>query len=243
MKKLILTLLFTFIPGIVFPQAKKGLLEITPYVRFDKYPQFSYVIQERPTTDYVDIKGSSFGINVMYKIPISKSLFIKPGIGYYKYSFDDIKKENTLFGKSVARDINYISPVYILFYTDKYWYHSIAFNMGIEETLYQNKTFELNAGLNLCNYFTFSQYYHLRYNPAGGQDFKKKRRDYFGTSIAATINPIKKLGKVCIGPSLIIPVYDSWKTDQTFQEESNSGTRNKWLNGIGVGITIQYALP
>lgn len=93
------------------------------------------------------MKGTSLGINVAYKIPISKSFFLKPGFGYYKYSFNHIRRENTLFGKSDVRNIKFTSPLFIPFYTDKYWYNSIAANIGFEKLFILEPILELSQAL------------------------------------------------------------------------------------------------
>ena len=235
---------FFILPTFALAQKQIRQIEINPFVRFDKYPQFSYVLGGRPNTDYVNIKGTSFGINVTYKIPIANSFFLRPGIGYYKYSFSDIKRENTSFGKSNSRDINFVSPLLFPFYTDKYWYNSVAANFGFEKVFFLKDNFQIITGLNINNFFTFSQYYHLTLNPNPdkNQDYKKKEKGYFGSSATLNINFVKKFKQISIGPSLILPVFDTWKTDATFQEETNSGTRSKWFKGIGFGISCNYSL-
>ncbi len=227
--------------NFVFSQKKYGEIEISPFVRFDNYPQISYNYMGRASTDYLKLKGKSFGVSLAYKIPISKSLFFRPAIGYYRYTFDDIKRENNTFGKTNSRDINYPSPLYILFYTDKYWYNCILANVGIEKKFIQSKFFQINASINLCNYLSFSQYYHLIFNPDNGsQNYKKGTKKYFGTTALTIVNPVVKLNNIQFGPSLMLPVFDIWETDKTFGEESNA--RTKWLRGIGVGFTCSYLL-
>lgn len=217
-------------------------IEINPYIRFDSHPEFSYVLNGRPSTDYVKIKGTSFGLNLAYKIPLTKSIFLNPGIGYYRYSFNNIKKENTLFGKSDGRDINFISPLLISFYTNKYWYNTIALNIGVEKIFDFKRNIQVVTGLNINNYFTISQYYHLSFNPQGSQDYRKNNKRYFASSINLNASILKKIRRINIGPSLILPVFDIWKTDYAFPEETNSTSRNKWLRGIGLGISCNYSL-
>ena len=53
-----------FIINIVLAQNQNRQIEINPYIRIDKYPQFSYVLRGRPSTDYINMKGTSFGINI-----------------------------------------------------------------------------------------------------------------------------------------------------------------------------------
>lgn len=244
-RRLIFIISFSIISDFAFAQKKTTQIEINPFVRIDKYPQFLYVLSGRPSTDYVNIKGTSFGLNLAYKIPITRSVLLKPGIGYYKYSFNDIKKVNTLFGKSNAKDIGFVSPLYIPFFTDKYRYNCIAANLGIEKLVIWKNDFQLYAGINLNNYYTYLQYYHITYkNPDNpiNNDYKLKNGRYFGFSANLNASLLKEFGKFNLGPTIILPVFDIWKTDKTFPEETNSGTRRKWLNGIGLGISFNYLL-
>jgi hypothetical protein len=47
--------------------------------------------------------------------------------------------------------------------------------------------------------------------------------------------------KMKIGPVLILPVFDAWKKDDVFREES-SAYRNKWFKGIGLGVSCNFLL-
>ena len=242
MTRLIFILSFSIISNFGLAQKKTTQIEIEPFIRFDKYPQFSYVLNGRPSTDYVNIKGTSFGLNLAYKIPITKSVLLKPGIGYYQYSFNNIKKENTLFGKSTARDISFVSPVYIPFLTNKYRYNTITANIGFENFFNCKKNIQIVTGVNWNNYYSVSEYYHLVYNPTGSKDYRKNNKRYFGSSVYINVSLLKKFQKIRIGPSLILPVFDNWKMDETFPEEKNTASRSKWSNGIGLGISFNYSL-
>lgn len=245
MTRLIFIAFFATLSNFLIAQKQTPQIEINPYVRFDSYPEFSYVLDGRPSIDYVKIKGTSFGLNLAYKIPIKKSILLNPGIGYYKYSFNNIKKENTQFGKSDVRNINFPSPLLIPFFTDKYWYNTIAVNIGIEKLFICKNDLQVATGINLSNHYTYSQHYHITYNNSDNpinNDYTLKNGRYFGFSANLNASLLKRFGKFNLGPSLILPVFDTWKTDETFPEEKNSGSRSKWLNGIGLGISCNYSL-
>lgn len=245
MTRLIFIVFFSFASTFVLAQKQKTQIEINPYVRFDRYHEFSYVLNGRPSVDYVKIKGTSFGLNLFYKIPIAKSILLKPGIGYYKYSFNNIKKENTQFGMSDSRNINFPSALLIPFFTDKYWYNTIAINIGIEKLFICKNDLQVATGINLSNHFTYSQHYHITYNNSDNpidNDYSLKNGRYFGFSAILNASLLKRFGKFNLGPSLILPVFDTWKTDETFPEETNSSSRNKWLGGIGLGISCNYSI-
>lgn len=228
-----------------FTQRQSSEIEINPYFRWDNYPEFSYVLNGRPSTDYVKINSPSWGISALYKYPVRNRLFLKAGIGYYKYSFSKIRKTNTQFGEATARNIDYYSgpiAVSVAYVTDKYWYNTMSADIGMENSFSLKKNVQIAIALDLNNYFTFSQYYHLSYNPAGSQDYKKNNKRYFGASITISTSLLQKFNRVSIGPSIIIPAWDLWKTDATFPEETDTGSRRKWLHGIGIGISCNYSL-
>lgn len=140
--QLIFFISFSILSNFAKSQEQVRQIELTPFVRIDKFPQFSYV-WGRPSTDYVNIKGISFVFNLAYKIPVTKSVLLKPGIGYYKYSFNNIKKVNTLSGQSNVRDIGFVSPVYILFFTNKYSYNTVVQILELKRLLITKAVFKL----------------------------------------------------------------------------------------------------
>lgn len=242
MTRLIFLLFFSVFSKTGLTQKRTPQIAITPFVRFDKYPQFSKVFNGPASIDYVNMQGASLGIDLAYKLPITKSVLLEPAIGYYAYTFDNMVKQNTRFGKSSGRDINIISPVYIPFFTNKYRYSTIMANIGFERFFNIKKNVRIAAGINWNNYYAVSEYYHLVYNPEGSKDYRKNNKRYFGHSFNVEISLLKKFKKMGISPSLILPVFDNWKTDEIFPEETNSGSRSKWLSGIGLGISFDYSL-
>jgi hypothetical protein len=217
-------------------------LEIFPYYRHDVYPQFSYQLGDRPSVDYVNLKGSSWGIDVNYIIPIQSTLKLKIGTGYYRYSFNDIKKNNTQFGESTGRNINVYTDLFIPYFTDKYYYNSITGNVALLKDFKLSPSSFISSSIGIKNYFTFNRTYHLTRNPAGSDKFKTNRLNYFGTSAYIGIGYFQKFSRISIGPNLIIPVYDTWRTDNVFPNETSTDMRNKWFLGIGGGIACYLSL-
>lgn len=168
---------------------------------------------------------------------------MRTGLGYYKYAFNKINRRNTSFGNSVTREINYPSPLLIAFLTDKYWYHTIDVTVGLERQFNFKNGFRVRLAGDLKNYFTYSQYYQLSYNPGGSVDYNKNAFKYFATSVVAKIDLAKNIGdQLSLGPSLSLPVFDIWKTDDTFPEETGKGNRSKISMGIGIGLSFSYYL-
>lgn len=225
-------------------QKQKAQVEINPYVRWDSYPKFLYSINS-VTTNTVKINGTSWGINAAYKFPIHNKLYLKAGLGYYKYSFNNIKSNNSLFGKGDARVIGFPSPLYIIFTSNKYWYNTISINLGIEEKIELKKNVQAVCGLEVNNYITYSQYYRISQQyPTGPSKHKYfgKNERYFGFSANLNASLLKDFGRLNLGPSIILPVFNKWRTDNIFPSETNSGSRHNWFGGIGVGISFNYSL-
>ncbi len=223
-------------------QISRGAFEVKPFMRIDWYPSFSYRIN--PVTDNkVKIRGASYGISANYKYPIKK-VNLNIGLGYYKYAFNNINQENSLFGNNNKRTIEYtpLGPIApsITYATDKYWYHSISISLGVQKNFDLQKDWKLSAGIYLSNYFTFSQSYHIR-------DFwhKTQRLRYFGFSSSMELGFIKKMKTFSAGPVLILPLFDLWKQDDNFPKnenelERNNATRDKLFTGIGFGFSVRF---
>jgi hypothetical protein len=237
----ILMVLSVFFFNTAISQNPSSSIEIEPYYRIDWYPEFSFVYNGRASTDYVKMRGNSIGLRISYGSYLKKAFNVKAGIGYYKYSFNGIRNENTTFGTSDARLIKYPSPLFLLFYTDRYWYNTLSVDIGVQKVFKAQHDFGIRAGIDLANYYTFSQQYHLADN-SGDQAYKRKDGRYYGLSVFLSGSVLKNFGKISIGPSLILSVYDMWKTDKAFPEENGSHFRKKWGNGAGLGVTCNLSL-
>lgn len=230
--------------------AQKGTsrFEVTPFFRFDKYPQFTYAINPVNTNE-VNIKGESFGINFLYKIPVSENLYLRPGLGFYKYAFNKIDDVNSMFSNihDDSRIIDDYVPLgniqpSLIYSTDRYWYNTVFINIGIERHLRLKKNLQAILGADIGAYYTISQNYHITYPSPKGTNYKLKNGRYFGNFFKLNIGFLKKVGEMEIGPVIILPIYDNWKKDSVFPQEENSMTRNKWLKGAGIGFSCNFLL-
>lgn len=245
MKKQILLLsTYLFLTIYSYSQKKDSQIEINSFIISENYPGFSYHYKGRPSTDYLSIKGISHGMNVGYNFSLEKSLLLKIGFGYFNRSFNKIKNTNSVFGKTVdSRPINYLSPLLISYSSNKYHYNNISINTGIEKQFYLKNNFEASTSFNLNGYYNISQYYHLSSNPYDNNlNFKKKDKTFSGFSSNISVGIYKKINHLLIGPALIVPIYETWRKDQIFLEENYDGGKSKWLNGIGIGISIKNSL-
>jgi hypothetical protein len=249
MKQLLLSTLFILKTYSIFSQGTFRQFEIEPFLRLDKYPTFTNSINSIATYKLA-IKGTSWGINTAYRIPLKKNICLRAGIGYYRYSFSHIVSTHQSFGEGDQRIIDYPTQLGITLGTDSYWYNSVSLNLGIEKSFELTKDFIFTGGLTIKNYFTFSQRYHLPYDNSFipqpelqiKNNYKTNKSRFFGFGPELNLAALKKTGKVNIGPSLIIPVFDLWKQDAIFPTETNQGSRNKWFGGFGIGIKLIYSL-
>jgi hypothetical protein len=229
------------ISSSLFAQKAKDRVEIHPFIKHDVYPEFSY---GSTMIHYLSMKGLSWGTNVNYKKAFTPHYYLKLGIGYYRYTFNKLYGHSSGFIKGNERPVDYPSTSWNVFGTDKYWYNTILGNLGLERWFALKKSLTLTAGVNWNHYFTYSKAYHITYGSYGrmiGTKYVVPQKRYFGYSVNFTAGIQKQLKGFQIGPSIGIPVYDRWKKDGKFGENEEEN-REKWFNGIGLGITLSRDL-
>ncbi len=243
-KQILISSIFLFLVSICYCQKNSNQIELNTFIRFENYPKFSYNYAGRASSDFLKMKGKNSGINLGFNYCLNKDIFLKFGLGYFKQSFNTIENTNSIFGRTVSnRPINYVSPLLISYSTDAYHYNNMNINLGIEKQFNIAKNLELTTGINLGGYYNLSQYYHLTMNPFDNNlDFNKKEKRFSGFLSNISLGFYKRFGRYSIGPSLVLPIYDSWKKDPIFLEENYDGGKNKWFNGIGIGITAKISL-
>ncbi|MBE7172851.1 MAG: hypothetical protein INR73_19905 [Williamsia sp.] len=226
-------------------QKDKNRIEITPYFQLDHYPKFSYVLAGRSSTDYLKLKSSGWAVQASYKLIITSGVYFKAGIGYFRYRFGHIDRVNTSFGNSNERHINFPSPLYISFYTNRYWYNTITLHAGIEKSFELTNGISITGGFTLVNYFTYSQHYHITYsNPDNSinPDYALDEKRNLGFSINLQAAALKKIGRFSLGPVVLLPAFTLQHKDDTFPEEKTSDSRTKWFNALGAGLQTNYSL-
>jgi hypothetical protein len=237
------SLALLLISSSLFAQNAKNQLEINPFVRLDAYTEFTYNYS-RVSTNYLRMKGLSWGITTSFKKAFAHRYYLKLGAGYYRYTFNKLHNYHPPFGTGNTREVDYPSPLFILFYTDKYWYNTIAGNLGLERWFALKSNLKITTGINWNPYFAYSKNYHITYGSNGtthSVNYVVPQKRYFGYSVNLTAGIQKQVKCFLIGPTIILPVYDRWKKDEKFGENDNEH-REKWFNGIGLGITISKDL-
>lgn len=225
-----------------FCQRPKNTIEIMPYIKWDIYPSITYAINSL-TTNEAQIKGLSYGISAAYAKGFKRNLKLKTGIGYYRYSFTQIKNINSLYGEGNGRliDYEYLDPVYN---TNKYWYHTITLSLGAEKYYTIKDSISLLLGTSIQYYHTFSQFYKI----ADTYNYKQRQNRSFGFAGSLHAGIVRKFNRLSIAPQFIIPIHTIWHKDKVFPSETPgilenpSSQRNKWFKGIGFGCSIQYDL-
>ena len=220
-------------------QQSKYSLEINPFMRYDRYKEFFSWETATGGENYISPRGTSFGLNLNIKNQINPASNIYLGLGYYKHTISNIKRTNNR-GNGNDRLIDFPSPLFIFFYSDKYAYNTVTLNAGFERHFRFKKNYLITTGIDLNGLYTFSQYYHLTRNPGGSQDYRKKNAGFFGILAGFDIGLMKSYRQFNIGPKLKIPVFSSLKTDATFPNETGTYSRNQWFSGIGLGVSFNY---
>ncbi|RYY48908.1 MAG: hypothetical protein EOO06_08825 [Chitinophagaceae bacterium] len=236
----VITLVFFFIfSQTIQAQVNSGSLEFSPQIRWDRYPLFSYSYNTTMVSG-IKLTGRSWGLGLAYKYPLPKRLYAKIGLGYYKYTFDNIFQSTGPLGTIPARDINYDGGASSTFghTTDNYYYNTAALTLAIGRTSYISKDLSFISGLEYVRYHTFSQSYHIT-NVA---DYKRSDSRYFGFSAGIHFGLQKTVGKFGIGAILQLPLYTEWSQDAVFPEEDNNRSRSKWFRGVGSALTFSYKI-
>lgn len=187
-------------------------------------------------------KAWSYGTNVNYSFGLNKKLYANAGIGYF----------NQRFG--IHRGFDFYEPNVVtgLFYTTKnYSYKSFTYFGGIgyriqlvgmkTKVLPENTEVRFLALFNIYN--TFQQEFDNGgyHDPYYGNPQKRRNSYYYGTSLflkGGLVRPIYKNFK--IGVDLAVPVYNRWRKDEIFRENTSDFHGTDF--SIGTSINLIYNL-
>jgi hypothetical protein len=221
-----------------------GAFEINPYLRYDKYPPIN--ASTNPLSNQtLEIRGSGFGGNIFYHFPSQRKIHFRTGLGYYRYSFNNITSKHNNVEVGRQRMLNYVGMGDLIYTTDKYWYHTLTLSAGAQTGIVNRPRYSLNAGILAQYFFSFSQYYRIVEDaPAGPPEhrFNRKHGRGFAFSGGIDLNFLYHLAHFSIGPTVQLPIYDRWQQDEIFPGEEDVKSRSKWLRGLAPGLSIRYRL-
>lgn len=222
-------------------------------------------------TEEVDMKGVSWGGRLSYKYLLGRNFRVKAGAGYYRYSFNDINSSSS-WGQTQSRPLVYPEGIltdimpgekFRIYYTDRYWYNTLGLNIGLEKAFPVSPTVKIFTSVDLSHYYTFSQGYHVDdvyftyrqdngFTPVGfeqaGANYrelkhKPKEKQFFAYGGSLQLGLTKTVQKYAFGPSLLLPIFDTWKKDEVLGETKNEdGTRSKTFGGVGLALAISRNL-
>lgn len=241
----IITLLVLFSVSAAHAQ-QKGELSVTPFLRMDKYPAFTYA--SGPVVSYtVHTRGTSPGVFIDYTRFIAKQFYIAARIGYYRYSVNKTERvSNTgLVVHSRPTTLQLLPGAFFTFDSDKYFYNTVCLGAGAGKDFILGRNTRLRTGGFINNYITCSQSYHIDYDHPDNlieNPYKSSKTRYAGVEAGLHCSLLKTTGRCRYGPALLLPVYSLWKTDDVFANETNTGSRSKWLKGVGAGLSFCYSL-
>ena len=241
MKKVIVLFFLIGSSYTTFSQTNKYSLEINPLIRYDHYKEFVGWETGVGGKHYVRPSGISYGIDFNLKRQVDSMNSLYFGLGYYRHIISKIESHSDL-GKAKERLINFPSPLFISFYSNRYAYNNLIANIGYERQIKIQDSYLLTVGIDINNLFTFSQYYHLSYNPGGSQDYRKNNFRFFGILAGLDIGLIKRYKRFNIGPEIKLPIFSLLRTDSTFPNETGTGYRNQWFSSIGLEVSFTYKL-
>lgn len=217
-------------------QSKKSL-ELSLVSRYDRHANYVTNYAGRAYNDTMRLSGFSNGINIQLRKPLSPSLSLNLGVGYYRLGINKIKS-NLPFGFPGVRTgrsiINEDDDSTNLGYsTSKYHYNNIAFALGASKLFLLKDKIKLDIGAEGVGYYSFSQGYKLM-NEYNYSTTNAKPLEF---GINATIGVFIEYDKFYIRPALILPIYQNLKGDRVFYEDKNMNI-SKWFSGVGLTLRL-----
>ncbi len=214
--------------------SNKQSFELTAQLRREKQADY---ISQFGTVFYqnaMQLHGTSIGFDLGYKYFFG-GWFIKPSIGYYKFSVDKITNFRIPARPNDParyRQIDYRPDSTPFGYsTSKYHYNNIEGRLALGKMFYLDKNLSLTIDLAFTYLTTFSQYYKV------GDGYTTANNKSLGYLVDYRIGMQKDFGKLYLTTNLILPLYKKWKQDQVFLENPNDKVET-WFGGYGLALTI-----
>jgi hypothetical protein len=217
---------------------KTKSIELDFIGRYDKHADYTTRFFDGSYTNDTKLWGKSFGVNFNYLHSIDKCVNLKAGIGYYNLRIDKIGQPTPFNTIAKGRSIGYQDPWGRLpsFATKKYHYNNLNLTVGVNYNKPVFKKMDFIIGGDLTYLYTFSQLYHITYDNIKYRTNNGKTLGFAVNSFLGVSHKFNK-DKNYISPKLFIPIYQQLYGDKVFGED-NSVRMTKWLNGIGMSVSI-----
>jgi hypothetical protein len=233
--RLILLICLLLQSFVIYSQSKSiHSFEISTQIRREKQAEYTAPYGTAISQNALQLYGTSTGIDVGYK-RILKGRWIKPSIGFYKFSIDKIINNRIPARPSdplSSRPINYQPDSLPFGYsTSKYHYNNLALGFTLGKGFLLKKNLFLTTNFSFTYLATFSQYYDA------AQGYKTTNNKGFGYLFDYNVGIQKEFKELYIATNFILPMYKEWKQDVVFKENPNSKV-HYWFGGYGLLITI-----
>ncbi|HEV8079675.1 MAG TPA: hypothetical protein VGP43_03110 [Chitinophagaceae bacterium] len=208
---------------------------MTTQVRREKQADYTTRFGTVSYQNTLQLYGTSIGFDIGYKQILKGSWFVRPSIGFYKFSVDKITNYRIPArpnDPASYRPIDYRPDSTPLGYsTSKYHYKNFSLGIAVGKGFSLNKNFALTTDLNFTYLATFSQHYKIE---KGYTTTNNKRLGYL---VDYNVGVQKEFRNIYLASCLIIPIYKKWKNDAVFLENPNDKV-DIWFGGYGLSFTV-----
>jgi hypothetical protein len=229
------TILFSaaVLSGLVATGQSRKAIELSLIGRYDRHADYASNFGGRAYNDTNKLYGLSYGASLAYRQPVSKSISVAAGIGYYRLSIDKIKGSMPFNspGTRTGRNIDYDDGTTNLLYsTSKYHYNNLSITVDLNKSVPLTDRLILDFGAEGIVYVALSQHYRLFEGPGFYHTTNSKPWEC-GANL--TLGILKAYKRFYFRPALLVPVFQNLKGDKVFFEDRNMNI-SKWFNGIGL---------
>ena len=182
-----------------------------------------------------DISGNALsnGININYSKSIYRNFYGKIGIGYFKQKFGIVRPFD--FRETVI-------STNLLYSTKYYQYKNFNYFIGFG----YSKNLSNKYSVKISTIYSFLNSFKQEFNNGGytsrefGNPQTRKEKYHFGNSLITQAGLFREVYKnYKIGVDLLLPVYNKWRKDEIFREDSNEFYGSNF--SIGTSINLIYS--
>ncbi len=235
MKHLLLVYLLLFTFNSYCQTSKKQRIDLTTQVRREKQADY---ISQFGTVSYqnaLQLYGTSIGVDLGYRRISNSGWFVKPSLGYYRFTVDKISNNRIPVRPNDParyRQIDYRPDSTPIGYsTSKYHYNNIAFGLSFGKAFYVHKNLSLTTDFAFSYLTTFSQHYKV------GDGYTTTNNKNLGYLLDYRIGVQREFKNWVLATNFILPLYKQWRQDKVFLENPTSKV-DTWFGGYGLALTI-----